>query len=87
MKVKVFDNRTDVASIKDGECFLHKGLLYMKLDLRSITNTDCASSRVGCALLTTGGVTLLDADTQVEAVDCTIRNTNPPKTDDSRFSI
>ena len=64
MKVALSNNRTDVESIKQGGCFLHKGLLYMRLSIEfGAVNGPC---KPGAVNLASGDVIYLAPDTQVE---------------------
>lgn len=71
MKVKITNSTTDVATIKAGECFSWKGLLYMRIFMDSDF-----SNNIPVVLLTTGHFIRISPDTQVERVDCMVVSTD-----------
>ena len=79
MKIRVNKNDTDVASIKAGECFWYKGLLYMKI-------YGIVSSYNTAVLLSTGAYTELDPDTQVERQECMVVSTEE-KTEKGKWEV
>ena len=61
MRVKMAECRTDIGSIKQGDCFLYKGLLFMKIEHKfSNPNVDYAVN------LATGNIMGVTPDTQVD---------------------
>lgn len=84
MKVNVSQANTDVGSIKYGECFWYKGLLYMRIvpDCKV-----CDANLVPTVLLTTGSILWVSPDVQVERCDCIIVSSDLIPQEKDKFEI
>ena len=67
MKINVENWNTDTGSVKAGECFWYKGLLYMRI--KPIIENE---NYVHAVLLSTGNVAEFMPDTQVELANCMV---------------
>lgn len=75
MKIRVNKNDTDVGSVKPGECFWFKGLLYLRI-------YGVVSSYVTAVLLSTGAYTeFSDPDLRVEKANCIVVEDDKTSTD------
>ena len=70
MKIRVNKNDTDVGSIKKGDCFWYKGMLFMRVDYSDIHVVD--GNNIPAVLLSIGNVHFLSPDIQVEKADCMV---------------
>lgn len=76
MKIDLFkDITTRASSVNAGDCFLSKGLLYMRVRNDAGVDTIMPTGHIPVVLLSTGAFEFLNADTTVEKVDCTVINT------------
>lgn len=75
MKINVAPATTDVSSIKEGNCFILAGVVYMRVrnssDIERINTFDY----IPVVDLRTGIFDFIKPDTQVDDVDCTVVNT------------
>ena len=78
MKIRVNKNGTDLASIKEGECFWYCGKLYMRIfGLVLFADAD----KIPLVILSTGCYAELNPDTQVEKANCMVVNDDKISTD------
>ena len=85
MKVKVRNTNSDAGSVKMSECFWYKGLLYMRVAVNPIISE--LPNTVYAVLLTTGLLHALNADVQVETVDCSIIATSDIPTEKDKWEV